>query len=68
MSGAQPAVVSEMLARMAVLGASPDQVPPTLFWPYNQTQHGVAPWNYQCPQCRHSGAQPGPDGFHFDPW
>lgn len=27
-----------------------------------------APWNYQCPQCPHSGALPGTLGYHFDPW
>ena len=58
----------QLLARMAQYGASADQVPPTLFWPFNDTAHGIAPWNYQCPQCTHGGALPGPQGPHFDPW
>jgi len=38
-------------------------------WPFNETAHGVAPWNYQCPQCKHSGAQLDSQGRrHFDPW
>lgn len=60
-----------LLSRLAMYGASDDQVPPTLFWPFNQTAHGVKPWNYQCPQCRHGGALPGSgrSGLsHFDPW
>ena len=41
-------------------------MPPTVFWPFDQNATGangkrsVAPWNYQCPQCCHSGAQPPP--------
>ena len=69
MAKAQPQKVAELLKRMAVYGASADQVPPTIFWPFNETAHGVAPWNYQCPQCKHSGAQLDSQGRrHFDPW
>ena len=63
-----PDQVKMLLARMAEYAASPDQVPPTLFWPQNNSEKGVAPWNYQCPQCRHGGALAGADGYHFDPW
>lgn len=54
-----------------------DQVPPTLFWPYDGpveysadgTRVTVAAWNYQCPQCKHQGAQRDASGhYHFDPW
>ena len=71
----EPAKVQELLARLAVYANSTDQVPPTLFWPFAgptstgaNGQRSVAPWNYQCPQCCHHGALPGPEGFHFDPW
>ena len=67
-SAANPAVVTRLMARLAGYAASKDQVPPTVFYPYNETGHTIAPWNYQCPQCRHGGALPGPDGNHFDPW
>lgn len=67
-SSANPQVVATLLARMAQYGASKDQVPPTLFFPFNETAHGIAPWNYQCPQCRQGGGLPGPKGLHFDPW
>lgn len=69
-AAAQPAVVARLLARMAFYGASTDQVPPTIFPPFNQTGEGklVQAWNYQCPQCRQGGALPSARGDYFDPW
>jgi len=67
-SQSNPTVVKQLLERLATYGSSTDQVPPTLFWPFNQTYHGVKPWNYQCTKCRQGGALPGPQGNHFDPW
>ena len=66
--------VAELLARLAVYANSTDQIPPSIFYPFNRSETGanglpsIAPWNYQCPQCARSGAQPGPHGNHYDPW
>lgn len=83
LSQSNPSKVKELLARMAVYGKSADQVPPTIFWPYDGQEQrfdgkdGVAAWDYQCPQCKHSGALPSAascllDGKacpnHWDPW
>eukprot|EP01052_Picozoa_sp_SAG31_P037851 SAG31_NODE_4955_length_2836_cov_1.640482_2_plen_239_part_00 len=65
-----PSKVREMLKRMAEYGSSPDQVPPTIFWPFEgPKEKWVDAWNYQCPQCKHSGAQLDHSGRrHWDPW
>ena len=74
LAASHPKVVQELMARLSVYAQSADQVPPTIFWPFDQNETGangqrsIAPWNYQCPQCCHSGALPGPRGHHFDPW
>jgi arylsulfatase A-like enzyme len=71
---ARPEKVDELMARLAAYANSTDQVPPTLFWPFDSNstaangQRSVAPWNYQCPQCCRTGALPGAQGRHFDPW
>lgn len=69
-ASAEPAMVKQLLLRMAHYGAQPDQVPPTLFPWFNKTDQGkgVADWNYQCPQCPQGGAKPSAKGFYFDPW
>jgi hypothetical protein len=46
-SSDSPEVVKSLLLRMAQYASSPDQVPPTLFWPFNESSPGVSPWNYQ---------------------
>jgi hypothetical protein len=73
-AASQPAKVKELLQRLSVYGASTDQVPPTIFWPFDPSNDGhlgkgVAAWNYQCPQCKHSGALLDAQGRrHWDPW
>ena len=82
-SGTNPEKVASLLLRLKDYASSADQVPPTIFFPfaeqYNRTVPStgesvlaVAPWNYQCPQCRHGGALPGnspiPNEFRLDPW
>jgi len=43
LSESEPAQLKTMLARMAEYGASSDQVPPTIFWPFAGEEKGVAP-------------------------
>lgn len=46
-SAEQPAIVKRLMARLAFYASSTDQVPPTLFWPFNGTGDMIRPWNYQ---------------------
>ena len=47
-AAAQPAIVKQMVARMAYYAASSDQVPPTLFPPFNKTGQGTYTYRYRC--------------------
>lgn len=73
-SKSRPDVVANLLNRLKDYAVSPDQVPPTIFPPFNEKyaradgKLAVAPWNYQCPQCPQHGALPSAKGWHVDPW
>ena len=67
--------VATMMAKLKAYAAEADQVAPTLF-PEKAPKAaapGIAPWNYQCPQCKLGDAfcpagSTAPEDCRLDPW